>query len=72
MSGTIKTAIKPVVNDFFAVICRMKQILVIVYITAEEFVDSMMSKSSEEYILFIENFLAILIFLCSSGAKLLL
>ena len=44
MSGTIKTAIKPVVNDFFAVIRRMKQILVIVYITAEEFVDSMMSK----------------------------
>ena len=53
MSGTIKTAIKPVVNDFFAVIRRMKQILVIVYITAEEFVDSMMSKWSEEYISFI-------------------
>ena len=44
MSGTIKTVIKPAVNDFFAVIRRMKQILVIVYITAEEFVDSMMSK----------------------------
>ena len=49
MSWTIKTAIKPVVNDFFAVIRRMKQILVIVYITAEEFVDSMMSKWSKNY-----------------------